>query len=89
MNSKSVFRVMFDKFLEESLEDSSFAKKIISSTTLVALEMKKIAELALALNERINQHELILLKVLEFQKEKKDSGLDFSIKSKSGSSKPN
>ena len=91
MTSKNSFKTLLEKVFDESLESSKFMNKIINNVTLMATETKKIAELLMRMNDRINQHEKIILMLLDAQneKDKKEKIVDYVMKPKEGSSKPN
>ena len=52
------------------------------------MNQKKIADVLLTLNDKINYHEQLILKLINIQIENKDK-LDYDIKSKNDISKPN
>jgi|GEM_PF-3530389 len=92
MSAKSPIKNIVDSFIEQSIESSSQVKKLITSVTLIAMESKKIAEAILVLSKRLDEHEELILKIVELQrgnsvKDPVDS-IEF-IKSKEKSSKPN
>ena len=91
MTQKSTFKSFLEKAFDESLESSTFMQKVVDSITIVANETKKVAELMLRINDRLNQHEKIILMLLDVQneKQKKEQYVDHVSKSKEGSSKPN
>jgi hypothetical protein len=88
MTSKSGFKAMAEKFIEDSLEVSPLLKKIAHSITLVATESKRLAELMLVINNRLNTHEEIILRLVEAQKEKKEQ-MDYKIQTRREPTKPN
>jgi len=89
MNSKSGLRVIIEDFFEDSLASSSLTKKMLQSISLIANETKKIADALITINDRLNQHEQVILKLVNMQVEKKDKQADYTLKPKEGPSKPN
>jgi len=80
---------MVEKYFEEMVESSEYIKKIVNNISIVANESKKIAEFALIINQRLNSHEELLLRLIEEKKEKKDLFSDYAAKSKNEPNKPN
>jgi len=89
MKSKSVFNAMIEKYFEEMVQSSEHIKKIVHNISIIANESKKIAEFVLIINQKLNSHEELLLRLIEEKKEKKDSFSDYATKSKNDSNKPN
>lgn len=82
---------MVENFIEQSIETSQYIKKLTASVTLVAIESKKLAEVILTLNQRVNDHEELILKLIEMQRRPTKDRID-SIEvspNKEKSSKPN
>lgn len=71
MSVKSGFKTIIEKFLEDSIESSSFLKKISNNVSLLSEDLKKLSEVLITLNYRLDAHEQIIIKLLESQKEKK------------------
>ena len=65
--SKSSLKMLIQGFIEDTIVSSSFINKIIMNITLVALESKKIADAILTLNDRLNIHEDLILKLAQTQ----------------------
>lgn len=92
MSSKNSLKTMAENFIEKSIESSPHINKLISGVTIMALETKKIAEAILTLSNRLDDHETIILKLMESQQRaaSKDSLDSFDVtKQKEKSSKPN
>jgi|688.fasta_scaffold737060_3 hypothetical protein len=90
MNPKSYFKFTIEKLLEDSLISSEYMKKIFNNITIIAVETKKMAETVMKMNDRLNQHEEIILQLanqINQTKEKNDS-LSY-VKSNREPSKPN
>ena len=88
MTSKRGLKDIINELFESSLTSSKFIQKIVQNITIVANESKKIADVLLTLNDKINYHEQLILKLINIQIENKDK-LDYDIKSKNDISKPN
>jgi|APGre2960657404_1045060.scaffolds.fasta_scaffold323677_2 hypothetical protein len=93
MTSNS-FKSFLGKVFEDSLSSSEFMKKIIDNVTTVAAETKKIADLMLKMNERLNQHERVILTLLDLhnereRKEKEKNADHANVKLKEKQEKPN
>ena len=88
MTSKRGLKDIINELFESSLTSSKFIQKIVQNITIVANESKKIADVLLTLNDKINYHEQLILKLINIQIENKDK-LDYNIKSKNDISKPN
>jgi len=88
MTSKRGLKDIINELFESSLISSKFIQKIVQNITIVANESKKIADVLLTLNDKINYHEQLILKLINMQIENKDK-LDYDIKSKNDISKPN
>lgn len=91
MSAPGPFRSIVEKLFEESLASSKYVKKILDNMVLIALETKKIAEVMTEMNERLNQHEDAILKIIELQQQKNQSDVveQVFIKNKEEPSKPN
>lgn len=87
--TKSPFKTMIEGFIEESIATSIHVNKIVSSITLVALETKKLAESLLVLNDRLNTHEELILKLAKAQRKDSSESIDTMLKEKPKPSKPN
>jgi hypothetical protein len=68
MNSKNTLKSMIENFIERSMETSQYIKKLAASVTIIAVESKKLAEVIFTLNQRVNDHEELLLKLIEMQR---------------------
>lgn len=81
---------MMEGFIEKSIASSPHFRKLVDSMTILALESKKVAEAILVLNNRINEHEQLILKLVELQRAKPKDSLDIDLlKTKEKPSKPN
>lgn len=94
MTSNGGFKSFLGKVFEDSLSSSKFMKKIIDSVATIAAETKKIADLMLKMNERLNQHERVILTLLDLHNERerkeKEKNADYAnVKSKEKQEKPN
>lgn len=88
MNSS--LKKMLKNFIEQSIETSTYVNKLMSNVTLIATESKKIADIIFLLNKRIDDHEILILKLLEHQHSASKNSVDVNIlKTKEKSSKPN
>lgn len=63
-SSKSSFRSVVDKLIEESISSSDYMKKVFNNVATLAVEAKKITDMVLKMNDRLNQHEEIILRLL-------------------------
>lgn len=90
MSQKSAFKLMVENIIEEAIVSSTHIGKLISSVTAIANESRKIAETILILNDRLNSHEELILKLAQLQRTsaKDPTEIDFS-KSKQKPQKPN
>lgn len=89
MSSKSGLKMMAEKVFEEALKSSGYFKKLVHNMSVIAGETKNVVEMILHVNDRLNYHEQIILKLIDAQKEKQDM-LDFATKNnKEEPSKPN
>lgn len=82
------------KIFEEYLQASELAKKLVDNITITALETKKIADLMLKMNDRLNQQERVILTLLDLHNERerreKEKNTEYvSVKPKDKSKKPN
>jgi hypothetical protein len=90
MSEKSAFKSMMEGFIEKSIASSPHFRKLVDSMTILALESKKVAEAILVLNNRLNDHEQLILKLVELQRNKPKDSLDIDLlKNKEKPSKPN
>ncbi len=92
MSSSGSFKSLMEKVFDESLQTSTFVKKIIDNVSITTLETKKIADILFKLNERLNQHEKIILTLLDLhtsEKEKEKNVNYVDIKPKEKPQKPN
>lgn len=90
MSEKSAFKSMMEGFIEKSIASSPHFRKLVDSMTILALESKKVAETILVLNNRLNDHEQLILKLVELQRNKPKDSLDIDLlKNKEKPSKPN
>lgn len=91
MNVPGPFKAIAEKLFEESLASSKYMKKILDNVILVATETKKIADALLKMNQRLDQHEDAILKIIELQQQKNQTDVteQVFIKNKEGPSKPN
>jgi len=91
MSEKNGFKGVIESFIEKSIESSSYLNKVIDNISIIANETKKVAEAILILNNRINEHEHLILTILELQKIKQKDSFEIDIlKSKDKKpSKPN
>lgn len=87
--NKSPFKTMIEGFIEEKIATSTHINKIVTSLTLVAVETKKIAETILTLNERLNTHEELILKLAQTQRKDPTESIDNMLKAKPKPTKPN
>lgn len=69
MNLKDSIKSMIDKLVEESLMASHHIKKLLNSITILAAETKKLTELVITMNNRLNKHEEIILRLANQPKE--------------------
>lgn len=90
MTTKNNLKSIIEKFFEESLVSSEYMTKLIKTITTFALEVQNIVNAVTIINDRLNQHEQLLLNLVNLQKEKKDV-VDYSLKptQKTKPSKPN
>lgn len=90
MISKKILKEVANKFVDASIEKSDYAKKISECMNIMALETKKIVDLVIKMNDRLNIHEKVILQLVEIQSQKKEN-LEFDLpkKEKDNSSKPN
>jgi len=86
---KSPLRTMVEGIIEEAIVSSAHITKIVSSITLVALETKKLAETILILNDRLNAHEDLILKLTKVQQKETTDSIDTITRVKQKPSKPN
>lgn len=63
-SSKSSFRSVVDKLIEESISSSDYMKKVFNNVATLAVEAKKITDMVLKMNDKLNQHEEIILRLL-------------------------
>jgi len=89
MTTKNTLKMVVENFIEQSIVSSSYIKKIIANITIMALESKKITETILLLNKRLDDHETIILKLLESNKASQKDSLVEILNSKEKNSKPN
>lgn len=89
MTTKNTLKTVVENFIEQSIVSSSYIKKIIANITIMALESKKITETILLLNKRLDDHETIILKLLESNKASQKDSLVEILNSKEKNSKPN
>jgi hypothetical protein len=90
MSEKSAFKSMMEGFIEKSIVSSPHFRKLLDSMTILALESKKVAEAILVFNNRLNEHEQLILKLVELQRAKPKDSLDIDLlKTKEKPSKPN
>lgn len=84
IDAKKGFKILAEKIFEESLGKSKLMNELVANVSVVASELARIAELLLAINERINKHEqaIALLLNIQNEKNKKDSVVDYTIKTK-------
>lgn len=84
IDTKNGFKVLVEKMFEESLGKSKLMNDLVNNVTVVASELTRIAQLLLAMNERIKKHEEAITLLLNIQndKNKKDSVVDFTINTK-------
>jgi len=81
-----------NKILEDSLRTSTFISSLVNNFSKMAEETKKIADLLLKINERLNQHEDVILTLVKLHDErvKKERNIDYvEIESKQKPNKPN
>ena len=67
---KSGLKGLVDEYIEGALASSDVINVILKGMTIVATESKKIADYITALNDRLDQHEKIILALVEAQKDK-------------------
>lgn len=82
------------KIFEEYLQTSKLMIGIVTSTNIIVAETKKVVELMLKTNERLDQHERVLSTLLELynEREKKEKEKYISLidtESKEKPQKPN
>lgn len=92
--TSSSLKSFVGKMFEESLQASEFMSKIIDNVGKMAVETKKMADLLLKVNERLNQHERVILTLLDLHNERerkeKEKNVDYtSVKSAEKPPKPN
>jgi len=87
--TKSPLKLMIEGIIEEAIVASTHINKIVSGVTLMALETKKIAETILILNDRINTHEDLILRLAQAQRKDPGESIDTMTKVKQKPSKPN
>ena len=79
-----------ESFIERSIESSPHFRKLLDSMTILAVETKKIAETIFILNNKIKEHEQLILKLAElYQAKSKDSPNIDLLATKEKPSKPN
>ena len=90
MISKTGLKAVVNSVIEESIQSSNHIKKLADCITAVATEARKLVELMTLINDRLNDHEAVILQLADLQKQKKDS-LEFDVikNIKSNQSKPN
>ena len=90
MISKTGLKAVVNSVIEESIQSSNHIKKLTDCITVVATEARKLVELMTLINDRLNDHEAVILQLADLQKQKKDS-LEFDVikNIKSNQSKPN
>lgn len=79
MSEKNGFKGWAESFIEKTIESSQHLKKIVDNITLIANETQKVAQAILALNNRINEHEQLILRLVELQKIKPKDPLEIDI----------
>lgn len=80
---------IIDDFAESIISSSQTTGHIIKNIQTIAKETKGLIDLVVKMNERLNQHEQILLNLIEDQdKKEKISGFEFTSTQKSNQ-KPN
>jgi hypothetical protein len=92
MSQKNSFKTMIENFIEDAIVSSSHIHKLISSVTLIAQESKRITELILVLNDRLNTHEELILKLAQANRNAAKDPLDsvgINAKSKQNPPKSN
>jgi nucleoside-triphosphatase THEP1 len=94
--TSSSLKSFVSKMFEESLRASEFMSKIIDNVGEMAVEIKKVADLLLKTNERLNQHERVILTLLNLHNERerkekeKEKNVDYTnVKSAEKPPKPN
>ena len=89
MNTKSAFKTLIEKAFDDSLKSSQYLSKVIDNIIITANEAKKLANLVLKMNDRINQHERMILTLLDIVNEKDKDKVGYSLGSKNEPTKPN
>lgn len=80
---------IIDEFAESIISSSPTTGHIVKNLQLIAKETKNLMDLVLKMNERLNQHEQILLSIIEEKEEKeKIPGFEFT-KTHKQTQKPN
>lgn len=87
--TKSPLKTMVEGIIEEVILSSAHVNKIVTSLTLMALETKKLAETLLILNERLDTHEDMILKLAQTRHKDPADSIDTMMKVKQKPSKPN
>jgi hypothetical protein len=80
---------IIDEFAENIIASSQTTGSIIKNLQVIAKETKNLMDVVIKINERLNQHEQILMNIIEVQEEKEQIGnFEFRVPNKS-TQKPN
>lgn len=81
---------IIEGLLEDSISSSAVVLALVSNVKIIANESKRLAEFLMQLNDRIEQHEKIILQICDLQKskDKPTSAFDYPQKNKE-TPKPN
>jgi len=85
---KSGLKNIIDNFFENSLAASKYMKTMIHNISLVATETKKLADIILRMNDRLDRHEIAIADLYDLKSDGGGPSLDLPKTSKQ-SSKPN
>ena len=75
---KSGLKGLVDEYIEGALASSGVINVILKGMTIFATESKRIADYITALNDRLDQHEKIILALVEAQKDK-NKGVEAAV----------
>ncbi|MBM3194168.1 MAG: hypothetical protein FJZ60_00205 [Chlamydiae bacterium] len=74
---------MVDKLVEESLMASNYMRNLLNNITIVVVETKKLTELVITMNDRLNKQEEIILRLVnQNQSKTKSDHLEYSKQKK-------
>jgi len=83
MKLKGSIKSVVDKLVEESLMASNYMRNLLNNITIVVVETKKLTELVITMNDRLNKQEEIILRLVnQNQSKTKSDHLEYSKQKK-------